>query len=133
VFASGFLTPEDDQDGAGFGLFAALPNGDVVEFPLYEEGTLNRFGPRAEKIRMNNYPNPFNPTTEISFSLSGDSHIKLEVFNTLGQRVAVLADGHFDAGQHVVTWNASNASSGVYFYRLTSESGVNTRKMMLLK
>ncbi|NIP42105.1 MAG: T9SS type A sorting domain-containing protein, partial [candidate division Zixibacteria bacterium] len=45
----------------------------------------------------------------------------------------VLADEQFDAGQHRVIWDASSVSSGVYFYRLTSESGVNTRKMMLLK
>ncbi|MEW5995377.1 MAG: T9SS type A sorting domain-containing protein, partial [Candidatus Zixiibacteriota bacterium] len=80
-----------------------------------------------------NYPNPFNPTTEISFSLPTASNISLEIYNVLGQRVAVLADGAYSAGHHTVTWDASRHSSGVYFYRLSTEGFVQTRKMLLLK
>lgn len=85
-----------------------------------------------------NYPNPFNPTTEITFSLPAAADITLTVFNVLGQRVAVLADGAFIAGEHTVTWNGTDdrgagVASGVYFYRLTSGDQSRTRKMMLLK
>ncbi len=80
-----------------------------------------------------NYPNPFNPVTEISFSLPGDSHARLEVYNIMGQRIAVLADGHYGAGRHFVTWDASGVSSGIYLYRLTTDFGKETKRMTLLK
>ena len=80
-----------------------------------------------------NYPNPFNPQTEITFSLPISAHITLEVFNVLGQRVVTLIDGQLSAGHHTATWNASTHSSGVYFYRLTTESFTESRKMLLLK
>ena len=80
-----------------------------------------------------NCPNPFNPTTDITFTLEFATNVKLEVFNLLGQRVAVLADGGFSAGRHTVTWNASNESSGVYFYRLQADRFVDTKKMLLMK
>jgi FtsP/CotA-like multicopper oxidase with cupredoxin domain len=80
-----------------------------------------------------NYPNPFNPSTEISFSLSEQSHVKLEVFNLLGQRVSTLADEEYPAGRHTVNWDASKQASGVYFYRISTKDGVDARRMMLLK
>ena len=80
-----------------------------------------------------NYPNPFNPTTEISFSLPSASHVKLEVFNVMGQKVATLVDGQCEAGEHVVQWDGRDAASGVYFYRLQADDFVGTKKMLLLK
>ena len=80
-----------------------------------------------------NYPNPFNPTTEISFSVPSATHVKLEIFNVMGQKVAMLADGQFEAGEHTVQWDGSDASSGVYFYRLQADDLVDTKKMVLLK
>jgi len=80
-----------------------------------------------------NYPNPFNPTTEIAFSLPEASSVTLEVFNVVGQRVAILAEGSYGAGNHIVTWDASSQSSGVYFYRLSTDTMVDTKKMLLLK
>jgi PKD repeat protein len=80
-----------------------------------------------------NRPNPFNPTTEISFSLPVASNVSLEIFNILGQRVAVLADGFRSAGRYTVTWDASNQSSGIYFYRLRTDKFAESRKMLLLK
>jgi len=80
-----------------------------------------------------NYPNPFNPTTEIQFSLTEYSQVKLEVFNILGQRVATLVDQPMDAGYYTVEWDANEYASGVYLYRLTAEDFVETKKMLLLK
>jgi len=80
-----------------------------------------------------NYPNPFNPTTEINFSLPSASDVKLEVYNIMGQRVVTLVDGFFGAGQHSAVWDASSIASGIYFYRLTANEFVETKKMMLLK
>ncbi len=80
-----------------------------------------------------NHPNPFNPTTEISFSLPTATQITLEIFNILGQRVAIVADGSYRAGRHTITWDASQQSSGIYFYRLTTFEFTATKKMLLLK
>ena len=81
----------------------------------------------------NNYPNPFNPTTNIEFDLSTASTVKLEVFDMLGRSVAVLANGAFPSGRHTATFDANNMSSGMYFYQLTSGPQTITRKMILQK
>ncbi len=80
-----------------------------------------------------NRPNPFNPVTEIAFNLPQGSQVRLEVFNITGQRVALLANGYYDAGRYSVTWNAAGQTSGIYFYRITTDSFVESRKMILLK
>jgi spore coat protein A len=80
-----------------------------------------------------NYPNPFNPTTDIRFTLPNDSHIRLAVFNSLGQEVKVLIDANAPAGQHTVKLDAAGLSSGVYFYRIEAGSFVDTKKMVVLK
>ena len=80
-----------------------------------------------------NYPNPFNASTEISFTLSKAADIDLSVYNMLGQKVAALASGMMDAGYHSVNWNASDVTSGIYFYRLTAGDNCEVRKMTLLK
>lgn len=80
-----------------------------------------------------NYPNPFNPSTVISFSLPEASEVVLKVYNALGQEVAVLANTDFSAGQHSVTFNGSQLSSGIYFYSLIANNQVITKSMMLIK
>jgi len=78
-------------------------------------------------------PNPFNPTTTISFSLAQAGNVDVDVFNVAGQKVATLADGFMDAGSHSVVWEASDFSAGVYFYTVKSGSFSKTMKMTLLK
>lgn len=80
-----------------------------------------------------NFPNPFNPTTVITFSLPTSHHARLTVYDLLGREVAVLVDGTMTAGTHRIAFDASNLSSGVYLYRLQTAEGVLTRKMVLLK
>lgn len=81
-----------------------------------------------------NYPNPFNPTTNISFTLANSSNVTLEVFNMLGQKVATLLQGEkMTAGQHTQAFDASSLASGMYLYRLSTPSFVQSRKMMLIK
>ena len=86
-----------------------------------------------EVVLIGNFPNPFNPITEISFSLPAASRVKLEVYNIMGQQVATIMDRQMEAGEHVVQWDGSNAASGVYLYRLEAGEFVDAKKMMLLK
>ena len=80
-----------------------------------------------------NYPNPFNPSTHISYQLSVASVVTLKVYNILGCLVKILAEGKQNAGIHNVTFDAAGLPSGVYFYRLTSGSLVASKKMVLIK
>jgi len=90
----------------------------------------------ASNFTLNqNYPNPFNPNTTIIFELKNEQDIELSVFNTLGEKVAVLCEGNFTQGLHSVNFNAQNLSSGIYFYSLNLKN-VNkqiTKKMVYLK
>jgi hypothetical protein len=67
-----------------------------------------------------NYPNPFNPTTVLSFGLPKDGFVSLKIFNSIGQEVAVLANGFMKAGEYRKVFRADNLPSGVYFYKLTA-------------
>jgi PKD repeat protein len=80
-----------------------------------------------------NRPNPFNPATEIAFSLPQAGHVTLHIYNVAGQKVATLVDEVVSAGTHVVQWDASTFSSGVYLYRLQADTFTETKKMVLLK
>jgi lysophospholipase L1-like esterase len=87
----------------------------------------------AAPALFQNYPNPFNPTTTIGFDLPDRSLMKMEIFNILGKRIAVLVDGVRPAGSYTVTFDAGQLSSGIYLYKLTSEKNVFTKRMLLMK
>ncbi len=80
-----------------------------------------------------NYPNPFNPATKIDFSLLASSWVTLKVYNVVGQEVATVVDQQLEAGKHIATFNASQLTSGVYFYKIQAGTFTSIRKMMLLK
>ncbi|KAA0211728.1 T9SS type A sorting domain-containing protein [Ignavibacteria bacterium CHB1] len=80
-----------------------------------------------------NFPNPFNPTTEIKFSLPVDTKISLKVFDVLGNDIYELAEGFMKSGNHSIIFDASRLPSGVYFYSLRTEGFVSTRRMLLVK
>jgi ligand-binding sensor domain-containing protein len=85
-----------------------------------------------------NYPNPFNPTTQISFDLKNDSNIELAIYNLRGELVDIVASGYFSAGSHTTLWNGKDRNgrivpSGIYFYKLSTAQSSMTRKMTLLK
>ena len=87
-----------------------------------------------------NYPNPFNPATIIRYSIPADQHVRLNIYNLLGQKVVTLIDGVQKAGQHEVNFNASNLpagrqgfASGLYFYKLEAGENSSIKKMILMK
>lgn len=87
-----------------------------------------------ESVKLNpNYPNPFNPTTTISFELKEESEVLLSIWNIVGQRVVTLVDGMREAGEHTATWNASEMPSGIYIAQLEVGGKVFIRKMTLIK
>ena len=79
------------------------------------------------------YPNPFNPTTTVSFELAQASDVTINVYNVKGQKVTQLVNGHFEKGTHPVTWNANEQASGVYFLRMQTENTTSTQKVILMK
>jgi len=88
----------------------------------------------VEKFQLNqNYPNPFNPNTTISFTLPRSGNVTLKVFNTIGEEVKTIVDGFMEAGSHSFNLNAENLTSGMYLYRLSTEEGVLTKKMLFIK
>ena len=87
----------------------------------------------GEFTLLQNRPNPFNPKTTIEYILPVKTRIALTVYNTVGQKVAVLKNGIESAGRHSVVWDAVNVPSGLYFYTLETEGFIRTRKMLLLK
>lgn len=81
----------------------------------------------------NNYPNPFNPTTIISYAVHSAQNVKLAVYDQLGREISVLTNGMQSSGNYTVTFDASQLSSGVYFYQLKTAEGMLTKKMLLIK
>jgi flagellar hook assembly protein FlgD len=93
----------------------------------------------TERFRLEqNYPNPFNPSTQIEYELPASTEVTLKVYNLLGQEVKTLVTEIQGKGVYTVEWNGTNhngleVAGGIYFYRLISDTFVQTRKMILLK
>ncbi|HKL15831.1 MAG TPA: T9SS type A sorting domain-containing protein, partial [Balneolaceae bacterium] len=88
--------------------------------------------PRTFDLEQN-YPNPFNPTTQINYAVPEQSDVRIDVYNVIGRRVATLVDREMAPGNYTVNFNASQLSSGMYFYRLKAGSTLLTKKMTLIK
>lgn len=103
-------------------------------WPCLVSSADDRSGPVISDFSLEqNFPNPFNPSTTINFTLTRADVTALRVFDVLGREVAVMNFGRMDAGRHTVSFNGSSLSSGVYFYKLESGAQNATRKMLLLK
>lgn len=133
-------------DVAGFRISAGLFGGGVVFSLLgptdlyYDASNITPIGINQNETETpssfslsQNYPNPFNPTTNIKFALPKGGLVKLVVFDVMGREVAVLVNKDMNAGSYTADFDASNLSTGVYFYKLTTGDFSDTKKMMLIK
>jgi len=87
----------------------------------------------TEFLLSYNYPNPFNPSTKIKYSVPQSSNVVIKVYDILGNEIETLVNEEKSAGSYELTWNAKGLSSGVYFYQLRAGSFVETKKMVLIK
>ena len=111
--------------------------GDLITAVLAPGAATVHLVPQTYVLEQN-FPNPFNPQTEIRFQLPSSAPVSLRVYDILGQQVAVLVTGNLPAGYHRVAWDARNAqgqaaASGVYFYVLETDTFRQTRKLLLLR
>ncbi|MBE0572409.1 MAG: DUF4397 domain-containing protein [Ignavibacteriaceae bacterium] len=134
VFASGFLNPSSNQNGEAFGLFFALADGTVGQFPEGVASVENISGVTPSNYSLGqNYPNPFNPSTTINFTIQNSDFVTLKVYNILGSEVATLVNENLSAGSYRFNFDAQNLASGVYLYELTAGNFREIKKMNLLK
>ncbi|WKZ71248.1 MAG: T9SS type A sorting domain-containing protein [Melioribacteraceae bacterium] len=103
-----------------------------IEVDLSPITSVEEFLPTQYSISQN-YPNPFNPSTVIRYTIPEDSRVKLEIYNSIGQKVRTIIDNQIQAGYHEVKLNANDFSSGVYFFRIQAGSFIETKKMLLIK
>jgi len=96
--------------------------------------TLTTEAPLPVEITLNNsYPNPFNPSTTISFSIPSDMNVDLSVYDISGRLVGELMSGVQTQGLYEITWDANNYASGLYIVRLVAGAEMHTQKIMLVK
>jgi len=127
VFASGFLSGDDPA----FGVFAALEDGTVIGL---ESGNLSNFNVNNNIFKLDqSYPNPFNPTTTISYQIKQYSSIDINIYDINGRLVENLFNGFKSAGSYSFDWDANNIPSGVYFLNMNANSFSSTQKLMLIK
>jgi len=138
---NGGTTPLDNEGGFGVNHTFILSANDASRTLWYEWGNFtpglaqdveNSEVPMTYDLAQN-YPNPFNPSTKIKFSIPEAGIVTLKVFNLLGEEVATLLNAEKTAGNYEATFDASNLSSGIYFYKLEAQNFTSTKKMLLLK
>jgi len=126
-----------DSDTFPFEKLAAGDGGALVnDWNIWGESFEDLLGEALtpDEFALNNaYPNPFNPTATISYTLAEATNVKLTVFDISGREVAVLADGWMNSGIHQAVFDAKNLASGVYFYTIKAGSFTDTKKMILMK
>ena len=110
----------------------------VKDGVVYGDTTLTDVGDENNSIPTvyrleHNYPNPFNPTTKISWQSPSAGHQTLKVYDVLGNEVITLVDEYRNTGSYELDFDASNLSSGVYFYQLKAGDFISTQKMILIK
>lgn len=100
--------------------------------PLYSRENQQPEGNGKYSLQQN-FPNPFNPSTRIKFSIPYNSHVKLTVYDVVGREIKILVNETKNAGSHEVTYNTNELPAGIYFYKIDSGSFSEIKRMILLK
>ncbi len=108
-------------------------HGETIALSNPNTGTKNNLEKPLGFMLYQSYPNPFNPSTTINFTIPSTSFVSLKIFDINGREVADLLKGELPAGNHSIKWNAENMASGVYFYRLDNRKFTAAKKLLLLK
>jgi photosystem II stability/assembly factor-like uncharacterized protein len=118
---------------SNFNIWAIRNNGGISKytFPIGVK-PINSEVPN-NYLLYQNYPNPFNPSTNIKFDIAKSTNVKIVVFDALGREVTTLVNEQLKPGTYEIDWDASQFSSGIYYYKLVTESFIETKKMILLK
>jgi len=129
------ITWDEFPEGHSWGLWRA--NTDKILIDIFPSITtdiksIKTAQPQGYLLKQN-FPNPFNPTTSISFSISELNYVSLKVYNILGRDIETLFEGIKPAGSYQVTFNGNNLASGIYIYKITTDSFTDSKKMILLK
>jgi len=120
-------------DAPIFRLFAGTSSGGVYSLDLGEILSVATTETSHESALFQNFPNPFNGKTTIRYRLPRPSYVTLQIFDILGQEVAIIESGLKNEGAHAIQWDGSRNASGIYFYRLKAGAFVETRKFLLLQ
>ena len=130
---------------------AAAPQGTTVYYAVRAKDVHENVGPKSAEVSTmttgvtresgvptnfalhQNHPNPFNPSTSIRFAVPERSHVRIAIYNSLGQEVTLLVDGEFEVGTYGTDWRPTNLTSGIYVCRMQAGKYVESRKVVLLK
>jgi len=115
---------------SGIALISEIPNKENL---TTKENEQNVSSDKESYFEAKNYPNPFNPSTTISYTLKEGTNVKLSVYDRLGREVKTLVDENKSAGTHTIEFNGSGLPSGIYFYRIKTDSRTEVRKMIFAK
>ena len=129
----GKLSKKNMQGVILYSLLACVINGIVYGDTNFTALSVNSDIPEFTYELFDNYPNPFNPTTTIRFTISDLRFTILKIYDVLGSEITTLVNEEKPAGEYEVDWNAGELPSGIYFYQLKSGSFIETKKMILLK
>jgi hypothetical protein len=126
-----YQTGKDFKPGkieTGIALIAERPNKELKQEIANDQDNSNE-----SYFNLKNYPNPFNPETNITYTLKNSTYVKIQVYDRLGREVMTLFDGQQSEGDHSIKFNGANLPSGIYFYRLKSNEKTEVKKMVLAK
>ena len=117
---------------------SAFVNVDTIKVVKDGFKMIRVYSEKEKYILRQNFPNPFNSSTKIEFQLTKASNVRIDIYNTVGQRIKILINQKMQSGQHRVQWGGTNnggipVSSGTYFYQLMVDNRLITKKMLLLK
>lgn len=141
---TGWTTQFSNQSGTGYKYLTSARNGntlwactiagEVQKYVLSPNAIGNESNNTPERYQLfQNYPNPFNPTTQINYQLPNSNYVKLIVYDNLGREIKTLVNERQGAGKYEITFDGSDYSSGIYFYKLVAGNYNITKKMVLVK